>query len=316
MRSNYNREHVEGYVYQHDLAVKTVQNTESENFGKEFIAGTIEVAVDEAGLNVIPVHFTYVTETSSKGTKNATFTNLKKIIDENKTWLSVGKDNALKVKIDTALALNDFYAQDGNLVSMKVNEGGFVTLVTVLCEESQRNTWKADMLITGVNRVEADPERNIKADYLTVKGAIFNFRNAILPVEFKLTDERGFGYFENLGASSAEPVYTQVWGVINCESKVITITEESAFGEPAVRTVNKSSKEWLITGTYPESKVYEFGVEETMTVEDIQKAMQDREVLLADIKKRAEDYKASKNSAIPAPATPAAPAAKVAPFSF
>ena len=44
--------------------------------------------------------------------------------------------------------------------------------------------------------------------------------------------------------------------------------------------------------------------------------MQDREVLLADIKKRAEEYKASKNSAIPAPATPAAPAAKVAPFSF
>lgn len=315
MRSNYNREHVEGYVYQHDLAVKTVQNTESENFGKEFIAGTIEVAVDEAGLNVIPVHFTYVTETSSKGTKNATYTNLKKIIDENKTWLSVGKDNAQKVKIDTALALNDFYAQDGNLVSMKVNEGGFVTLVTVLCEEKERNTWKADMLITGVNRVEADPERNINADYLTIKGAIFNFRNAILPIEFKLIDERGFSYFENLGATSAEPVYTQVWGTINCESKTTTIKEESAFGEPAVRTVERKSKEWLITGTYPESKVYEFGTEETMTVEDIQKAMQDREVLLADIKKRAEDYKASKNSAIPAP-TAAQPAAKVAPFSF
>ena len=315
MRSNYNREHVEGYVYQHDLAVKTVSNKDSENYGKEFIAGTLEVAVDEAGLNVIPVHFTYVTETNSKG-KNVTYANLKKIIDENKTWLTVGKDNAQKVKIDTALALNDFYAQDGNLVSMKVNEGGFVTLVSALCEEAQRNTWKADMLITGVNRIEADPERNINADYLTVKGAIFNFRNAILPIEFKLTDERGFGYFENLGASSAEPVYTQVWGIINCESKTTTITEESAFGEPAVRTVERKSKEWLITGTYPESKVYEFGTEETMTVEDIQKAMQDREILLADIKKRAEEYKASKNSAIPAPAATATAAAKVAPFSF
>ena len=289
MRSNYNREHVEGYVYQHDLTVKTVQNKESANYGKEFIAGTIEVAVDEAGLNVIPVHFTYVTETNGSGTKNATYTNLKKIIDDNKTWITVGKDDAQKVKIDTALALNDFYAQDGNLVSMKVNEGGFVTLVSVLCDESQRNTWKADMLITGVNRVEADPERNINADYLTVKGAIFNFRNAILPVEFKLTDERGFSYFENLGASSSEPVYTQVWGIINCESKKILITEESAFGEAAVRTVERKAKDWLITGTFPESKIYEFGTEETMTVEDIQKAMQDREVLLADIKKRAEE---------------------------
>ena len=315
MRSNYNREHVEGYVYQHDLAIKTVQNTESSNYGKEFIAGTIEVAVDEAGLNVIPVHFTYVTETNSKGTKNATYTNLRKIIEDNKTWLAVGKDNAQKVKIDTALALNDFYAQDGNLVSMKVNEGGFVTLVTALCEEKERNTWKADMLITGVNRIEADPERNINADYLVVKGAIFNFRNAILPIEFKLMDERGFSYFENLGASSAEPVYTQVWGIINCESKTTTITEESAFGEPAVRTVERKSKEWLITGTYPESKIYEFGEEQVMTVEDIQKAMQDREILLADIKKRAEDYKTNKTSAIPAP-TAAQPVAKVAPFTF
>lgn len=315
MRSNYNREHVEGYVYQHDLAVKTVQNKDSENYGKEFIAGTLEVAVDEAGLNVIPVHFTYVTETNSKGTRNATYTNLKKIIDENKTWIAVGKDNAQKVKIDTALALNDFYAQDGNLVSMKVNEGGFVTLVSVLCDETQRNTWKADMLITGVNRVEADPEKNINADYLVVKGAIFNFRNAILPMEFKLTDERGFGYFENLGATQAEPVYTQVWGVINCESKTTTIKEESAFGEPAVRTVEKKSKEWLITGTFPESKVYEFGTEETMTAEDIQKAVQDREVMLADVKKRADEYKASKNSAIHTPAT-ATPVAKPGVFSF
>ena len=54
-----------------------------------------------------------------------------------------------------------------------------------------------------------------------------------------------------------------------------------------------------------------------MTVEDIQKAMQDREILLADIKKRAEDYKTNKTSAIPAPASTAAqPVAKVAPFTF
>lgn len=316
MRANYNREHVEGYVYQHDLSVKTIQNKESENFGKEFIAGTLEVAVDEAGLNVIPVHFTYVTETNSKGAKNATYTNLKKILDENKTWITVGKDNAQKVKIDTALALNDFYTQDGNLVSMKVNEGGFVTLVTALCEESQRNTWKADMLITGVNRVEANPEKNINSDYLVVKGAIFNFRNAILPTEFKLIDERGFKYFEDLGVTQAEPVYTQVWGTINCESKTTTVTEESAFGEPAVRTVERKSKDWLITGTFPESKVYEFGLEETMTAADIQKAVQDREVMLAETKKRTEEYRANKNSATPAAAAPVASVAKPGVFTF
>ena len=52
-----------------------------------------------------------------------------------------------------------------------------------------------------------------------------------------------------------------------------------------------------------------------MTAEDIQKAVQDREVMLADVKKRADEYKASKNSAIPAPAT-ATPVAKPGVFAF
>ena len=317
---NFNREHIEGYVYQHDLAIKTVANKESENFGKEFIAGTLEVAVDEEMLNVIPVHFTYVVELSSKGTKNATFANLKKIIEENKTCLEVGKDAAQKVKIDTALALNDFYTQDGSLVSVKTNEGGFVTLVTALAPEIERNTWKADMLITNVKRVEADPEKNIDKDYLTIRGAIFNFRNALLPMEFTLRDERGFSYFENLDASDSNPIFTQVWGLINCESKVVTWTEESAFGEPTVRTTKTKSKEWLITGTHPESKVYEFGEEGVLTVEELQKAMQDREVLLADIKKRNEEYKASKaavpKTTAPASAGPQPTAAKPGGFVF
>ena len=80
MRKALNRERVEGRIYQHNLVIKTVQNQTSANYGKEFISGNLEVAVDEEGLNVIPVHFTYVVETTSSGAKNATYSNLKKII--------------------------------------------------------------------------------------------------------------------------------------------------------------------------------------------------------------------------------------------
>ena len=141
MRKAINTERIEGRVYQHNLVIKTVQNQTSANYGKEFISGNLEVAVDEAGLNVIPVHFTYVTETTSSGNKNATYANLKKIIDDNKTWVSVGKDDAQKVRVDTAIALNDFYTQDDTLVSVKTNEGGFVSLVNDLCPENERNTF-------------------------------------------------------------------------------------------------------------------------------------------------------------------------------
>ena len=293
MRKAINTERIEGRIYQHNLTIKTVQNQTSANYGKEFISGNLEVAVDEAGLNVIPVHFTYVTEQTSSGKTNATFTNLKRIIDEDNTWIKVGKDNALKVRIDTALALNDFYTQDGNLVSVKTNEGGFVSFVNGdLCPENERNTFAADMVITKVDRVEANPEKNINEDYVTVRGAIFNFRNDLLPVDFTVRHKDGMKYFEDLGASNAEPIYTKIWGKIMCMTSISEVKEDSAFGESSVRTYERKEKEWTITGT---AKVtYDFGDEKVLTADELKKAMQNRETMLAETKARSDEYRASK----------------------
>ena len=291
MRRIVNREHVEGILFQHDLEVKTVQNETSANYGKEFISGTVEVSVDEEGLNVIPVHFTYVTETTNSGKKNSTYTALKRIIDEDRTIVSVGKDEAFKVRIDTALALNDFYSND-QLVSVKINEGGFLSIVNTLCNEKERNTWEADMIITGCNIIEAYPEKNIDEDYMQVKGAIFNFRNELLPMDFILRNKDGFKHFEDMEASPSDPTFTKVWGRINCLTKTTTVEEETAFGEAAVRTYERKVKEWEITGT-PKVISYDFGGED-LTAEELTKAMQDREIKLADIKKRSDEYKAQR----------------------
>lgn len=316
MRKILNREHVEGILFQHDLELKTVQNQTSANFGKEFIAGNVEVAVDEDGLNVIPVHFTYVTETTNSGKKSPTFTALKRIIDEDKSIVSVGKDEAFKVRIDTALSLNDFYTNDDQLVSVKTNEGGFISIVNGLCDEKERNTWEADMVITGCNIIEADPEKNIDADYMQVKGAIFNFRNELLPVDFILRNKDGFKHFEDMDASPAQPTFTKVWGRINCLTKTTTVEEETAFGEAAVRTYERKVKEWEITGT-PKVISYDFGGED-LTVEELTKAMQDREIKLADVKKRRDEYQAQKaNATSSTPVATAGPKpAKTGSFTF
>lgn len=316
MKFKENKERIEGRIYQHDLAIKQVQNQSSENFGKDFIAGNIEVAVDEDGLNVIPVHFTYVTEVTSSGKKNSTYSALKKIIEEGKTILTDGMDGATKVRIDTALALNDFYTQDDTLVSVKTNEGGFVTIVNDLSDENERNTFSADMVITGVTRTEADEEKNIKDPFVTVRGAIFNFRGALLPLDFVVKNPQGMKYFEDLGASNAEPIYTKVWGKINCETKTTIVQEESAFGEAAVKTYERKTKEWVITGT---AKVpYEFGDEEVLTADELTKAMQDREVMLAETKKRSEEYRAQKAAGTTSAATGVKPTntAKAGTFNF
>lgn len=313
MKKMINSEHIEGRVYQHNLVIKTVQNQTSVNYGKEFISGNLEVAVDEAGLNVIPVHFTYVTETTASGNKNQTYTNLKKIIDDNKTIITCGKDEAQKVRIDTAIALNDFYTQDGNLVSVKTNEGGFVTLVNELnSKEDERNTFSADMVITNVKRIEADPEKNIDEDYVSVRGAIFNFRNSLLPIDFVVRHKDGMKYFEDLEISNAEPIFTKVWGKIECRTIINEVKEDSAFGESSVRTYERKAKEWTITGT---AKVpYDFGDDKILTAEELTKAMQDRQTLLAETKARSDEYRAQKVSHSTSVST--APAASVGNFTF
>ena len=310
MKKTINKETIEGRVYQFDLEVKKVQNTESENYGKDFISGTLEVAVDEDGLNVVPVHYTYVPPVTSKGKTNATYTTLEKIISEKKDWVTVGKDNAMMVSLSPSLSLNEFYDKEDKFVSVKVNEGGFAEIVNSL---DAKATFTTDMLINRVTEVEPDDEKG--TPYMVkVGGAVFNFKNELLPVEFTVCDA-GQRYFLDLGASASNPIFTKVWGVIKCSSETIVKTEESAFGEAAVKSYEKKSKDWIITGCAKEP--YDFGDESDLTVAEVQKAMQDREVKIADIKKRQEEYESKKGSSAKSePASAAAVAANIPTGSF
>lgn len=314
MKKMINSTHIEGRIYSHDLAIKQVQNKDSANFGKDFISGNLDIAVDEDGLNVVSVHFTYVTPETKGGQKSPTYSMLAKIIQDNKTWTTVGKDAAEKIAVNSAVALNDFYNQNDELISAKRIEGGFVSTIRELkANPAERNTFDTDMLINSVKRIEANEEREIP-EHLEVGGAIFNFRNDLLPVTYTITDKAGMDYFEGLGATGANPVFTRVWGNINCKTKTVTNEIESAFGEPAVRTYNRTEREWVITGA-PRT-TYDFGDEKILTPEEVKKAVADREVMLADVKKRNEEYKAQRAAGNVASATTAQPSAPVAEGGF
>jgi hypothetical protein len=311
-----NEEIITGRVYEHDLAVKTVKK-QGDNFGKEFIAGTLSVAVDEEGLNVIPVHYTYIAATNKKG-PDARFIALKKIIEEGKTWLEYGKDAATKVRITgSTLDLNDFISRDGTPVSAKRNENGFITIVNEFSEDEDRNKFTVDMLITGVKRVEADAERHIDKDYDIVSGAIFNFKNEILPIDLVIRSESGMSYFENFDATEKNPVLTKVWGRIVSETIKNEISEESAFGEASVKIVEKKTKEWVITGSA--TTPYEIWDESTLTEEEVKTAMQNREMKLAEIKRQKEIADANRetngNAFTASPSAPV-PEAKAGTFNF
>ena len=305
MKAMINKTHIEGILYEHDLELKA-SGPNSKNPGTEFISGTVSIATDDAGVNIVPVHFTYVTATTTKGNANATFTTLKNIIDGViGTQMKDGKDKAGKLRIDSALGLNEFYSNRNGkeeLVSTKRNEGGFVHTCDVLNEdEKTRNTFECDMLITNCRRIEADPEKNI-AEKVIVKGAIFDFRKSLLPIEFTALNPNAMNYFEDLGASQSNPVFTKVWGRQVSETVVKKTVEESAFGDAAVKETKSTRRDFVITGASKEPYVWDD--ESTMTATELTEAIANREVYLAGVKQRQDEYKASKGQT-PANAVPA-----------
>lgn len=294
-----NSVHIEGLLYSHSLAAKVTGET-SKAPGTPFINGTIDVATDDACTNIVSVHYTYVTPTYTlSGKTNPNYQILMDIIDgKTKSVTANSKEEAQKLRIDSNIGLNEFYSDrngEETLVSAKRNEGGFIHLVSTLdADEKKRNTFKVDMVITGATHVDADEERQIP-EKVTVKGCIFDFRKAILPVEFSVMSEGGMSYFEGLGASTQTPVFTQVWGREISTTVVRERITESAFGEPLVQQIPSSRKDFVITGAA--SDPYEWDDESTLTAAELKTAITERETYLATIKARQDEYKASQGKA-------------------
>lgn len=295
---------IEGILYQHNLELK-VSGPQSKKPGVEFISGTIEIATNDKKTNIVPVHFTYSTALTANGKENPTFSTLKNIIDGKigcYTDPNVG-ENAAKVRVDSAIGLNEFISDRNGaeeLVSVKRNEGGFVHVVQSINEnEKQRSTFEADVVIVGVREKDAVEDDNgnvITPAKAIVDGRIFDFRKAMLPVEFSVINQKAIDYFVGLEASPKSPVFTKVRGQIVSEQITRYIHEESAFGEDSVREVQSSNKDYVITWAAVEP--YEFNLEETITFDDLKAAAQARENHIAEIKQRRAEWKATQGNAI------------------
>ena len=310
MKNKLNREVLEGRLYDFDLEKKEVKNPNSKYFGQEFWTGTLHIATDEAGLNVIPVHYTFVLPTFGSGKVDNRFSAFEKIVAEEKTWLKVGKDEAEKIRLTPSGDLNDFYlVNDERMVSAQRNEGGFITFIKELSSEgSARNKFTYDMIINKVNIVEpADGTDDVP--HAKIHGVIFNFRGDVLPWDVIAYNPKAIDYFEGLNLSSKEPVYTQVWGSIRNTTVKVEKEIENAWGDPVIEYSERTRREWIIEGSKPQ--VYDFTEEDAA---ELQKKVADRNVHLEEVKSSAIEYaKNQKNAAAttPTPNTMSGPISSV-----
>ena len=303
-KSMKNATYIEGYLYEHSLEKKVTGET-SKNPGTEYIAGVIRVATNDAVTNIVDVHFTYVTPTfGSSGKKNGNWKIMEDIINGvYKTYMEVGED-ATRLDIQSAIALNEFYSdrnsQNGEmeLVSQKRNEGGFIHIKKpdeeLKEKEADRAAFAVDMVITKFKMVDEVPERNIK-EHAVLGGAIFNFRKDLLPVEFVVYNPKAIAYFESLGISNKSPVFTEVRGTQINSTIVTRKEEEGAFGEVDVVESTSSRREFMVT--WAKGTPYAWDDESTITAVEMKEAMANRETYLAEIRKRQDEYVASRKAA-------------------
>lgn len=300
-KSMKNATHIEGYLYEHSLE-KKVTGENSKNPGTEYIGGVIRIATDNAIENIVDVHFTYVTPTfGSSGKKNGNWQIMEDIIaGKYKTYMEVGEE-ATKLDIDSAIALNEFYSDrngEMELVSTKRNEGGFIHIKKpdeeLKEKEADRAAFATDMVITKFKVVEADPDREIK-EHAVLGGAIFNFRKELLPVEYVVYNPKAIAYFESLGISSKNPIFTEVRGTQINSTIVKRKEEESAFGEVDIVETRTSRREFMVT--WAKGTPYPWDDESSITAAEMKEAMENRNTYLAGIKKRQDEYAAARKAA-------------------
>ena len=286
MKDFENRTHTEGYIYslgerEFSKLQKRVAGPNAKKPGQEYIQGEIQIATDDHAMNVVTVWFQYVKPITNKGKENETYTTLASLIDNPnlKTFQNSGTD-AVQVRIDGNIGVNDFINRDGEQVSVKRFEGKFCHLLDRPISTSPA-TFKADVVLTGTQMREFDDE-----SYLTVRGYTFDFFKNLIPLDLNIKFQQGIDYFLDCNPTSSNPLVTTVWGDIESNIVVKETEVESAFGN-SVNKTERTVQSWNIKDAAKEPMVWDDP--SAVTADEMKQALADREQKLAADRKRREE---------------------------
>lgn len=276
---------VRGYVFSHNLEKRTT-GEQSKHPGQEYIRGDISIATDDDASNVVRVYYTYVTPTIASGKmagqKNPTYENLEKIMD-GATYQDAGKD-ALRVRLTGDIEVNDWYNQQGELVSTQRIRGGiYLHFIPANEATNGKATFDCDVLINNVT----DQESLDGSEYKSLKGFVFNWRGDVMPATFSLSNPNGMKAIDRLDISATEPYFGRISG--NLISTTVEVEKEEddsdvMFGSFEVKPTTRTFRSWEISGMTNPLEL----TEGSITLEELQEKLKERDVRLAEVKERSQ----------------------------
>jgi hypothetical protein len=248
----------------------------------------------------IPVHM-FAAQLTNSGSPNPAYESIARIKDEYVSIAASDIDHADRVRITKgAINMNEYYGQDGRLISFPRITASFVTKI-----KREECKPKAEFTVTfmvGKAGYELDKD-GVETNKYKVTGMVPQYGGKVDVVPF---------YAYNPGVIDAVSNYWQegdtvkATGRLNFTSETKEVETQLGFGESTIETRTYSISELVITGGNPTPLDGEFAI----NYEDVKVALEDRKNRLAESKDKA----ANRGTSGKAPA--AAPAKKFSDLGF
>ena len=293
---------IEGILSEIDIDYKDFKKNGVDT---KAIGGVIKVRVNQAinGNDTeleIPVHM-FAAQLTNSGSPNPAYESIERIKNEYVSIAASDIDHADRVRITKgAISMNEYYGQDGRLISFPRVTASFVTKIKR--EECKPKAEFTATCMVGKAGYETDKD-GVETDKYKVTGMVPQYGGRVDVVPFYAYNANVIDAVSNYWS---EGDTVKATGRLNFTSETKEVEQNHGFGESTIETRTYSISELVITGGNPTPLDGEFAI----NYDDVKVALEDRKNRLAESKEKA----ANRGTSGKAPA--AAPAKKFSDLGF
>lgn len=258
------------------------------------IMGNIKIRVDTKvnGSDTtleIPVRM-FATQFTNAGTPNSAFESIEKVMTEYVSIAASDIDRADRVRITKGeISMNEYYNQNGNLVSFPCVKASYVYKVKK--DECKPQAKFTTTLMVGSKGFETDKD-GVETDRYKLVGMIPQYGGKVDVVPFFAINP---GVIDAVSNYWSEGDTVNATGVLNFTNRTETVQSKVDFGEPTETTRTISVSELIITGGASTPLDGDFAI----NYDDVKEALEERKNHLAQLKEKAATKKATPAQAKP-----------------